>query len=120
MDEVKALSTMHAKQRSLRKVCLISFSLIIAVASVAFVVFPKELPGMLMQLMMVIVMGAVFGLVFLDRVSFMINKKMYKKDILHDYLFTHSHPEDIRRDIDLVQELIVSRREAAQELRRGR
>ena len=87
MDEVKALNAMHAKQRSLRLLCLISFSAIIAVASVAFVVFPKELPGLLMQVMMVVVMGSVFGLVFLDRVSFTINKKMYKKDILHDYLF---------------------------------
>jgi len=117
MDEVSALKAMHRKQRKLRRLCLAVFIAIIAVASVLFVVFPKDIPGVLMQLMMVVVMGAVFGLVFLDRVSFVLNKKMYKKDILHDYLFTHSHPEDIRRDIELVQELIVSRREAAQEMK---
>lgn len=117
MDEVSALKAIHSKQRKLRRICLAVFSLIVAFATVLFVVFPKEIPGVLMQMMMVLVMGAVFGLVFLDRVSFVLNKKMYKKDILHDYLFTHSQPEDIRRDIDLVQELIVSRREAAQEMK---
>lgn len=120
MDEAKALQMMHAKQRFFRKMSLIIFSAIIAFASVAFVVFPKEIPGLLMQMMMILVMGSVFGLVFLDRVSFILNKKTYKKDILHDYLFTHSQPEDIRRDIELVQELIVSRRQAAQEMKRGR
>ena len=120
MDEVSALTAMHSKQRSYRIMSLILFVLTIVIASVAFIVFPKQLPGMLMQVLMVTVMGAVFGLVFLDRVSFMINKKTYKKDILHDYLFTHSHPEDIHRDMELVQELIVSRREAAQEMKRGR
>lgn len=117
MDEVTALKAMHKKQRKLRIISLTVFSLIVSVASVLFVVFPKDLPGALTQLMMVVVMGSVFGLVFLDRVSFVLNRKMYKKDILHDYLFTHSQPEDIRRDIELVQELIVSRREAAQEMK---
>lgn len=119
MDEISALKAMHDKQRILRKLSLALFIVIIAFASVTFVVFPKDLPGVLMQLIMVLVMGAVFGLVFLDRVSFTINKKLYKKDILHDYLFMHSQPEDIHKDIELVQELIVSRRQAAQEMKRG-
>ncbi len=120
MDEASALKAIHSKQRKLRVMSLITFLVIIAVVTVVFVVFPKDIPGVLMQMIMVVVMGAVFGLVFLDRVSFTLNKKTYKKDILHDYLFTHSQPDDIRRDLDLVQELIVSRRKAAQEMKGGR
>ncbi|MDH3327164.1 MAG: hypothetical protein OEM38_10660 [Gammaproteobacteria bacterium] len=119
MNEITALKAMHGRQRSLRKACLTVFVSVVFLASIVFVVFPKELPGVLMQIFMVIVMACVFGLVFLDRVSFTINKKLYKKDILHDYLFTHSIPEDIHKDIELVQELIVSRRQAAQETKRG-
>jgi len=119
MDEISALKAMHAKQHTFRKVSFFVFIIIIGLASVGFVVFPKVIPGVIMQLMMVVVMGAVFGLVFLDRVSFVLNKKTYKKDILHNYLFTHSHPEDMRKDVELVQALIASRRQAAKEMRRG-
>jgi len=119
MDELSALKAMHKKQRSYRVMSLIAFIIIIIFSSVVFVVFPKVVPGMLMQVIMVTVMGAVFGLVFLDRVSFTINKKLYKKDILHDYLFTHSKPEDIHKDVELVQELVSTRRLAAQEMKRG-
>jgi len=119
MNEITALKAMHKKQRIYRKASIALFVVIIGVASVGFIVFPKVLPGMLMQMMMVLVMGAVFGLVFLDRVSFTLNKRIYKKDILHDYLFTHSKPEDIHKDIELVQELVVTRRQAAQEMKRG-
>jgi len=118
MNENLAVSAMHKKQYQFRKLSIVIFIIIIILSSILFIVFPKALPGFLSQIVMLIVMGAVFGLVFLDRISFIINRKTYKKDILHDYLFTHSKPEDIHKDTDLVVELIANRRQAAQELKR--
>ena len=119
MDEKAALEAMHAKQSKIRKTSMMVLILIIALSSVVFVVFPKTLPGMLVQVIMIAAMASVFGLVFLDRVSFTINKKTYRKDILHDYLFTHSKPEDMHKDVELIQEQVVARRKAAQEQKRG-
>lgn len=103
----------------IRRISFVVSITFLAITSFLFVVFPKIIPGAIMQLMMLLVMGLVFALVFLDRVSFVINKKLYRKDILHDYLFTHSKPEDIHSDLELVQELVASRRQAALDFKRS-
>jgi len=120
VDEKSALVAIHKKQKDIRLTSTILFSIIVAVSSVLFIVYPKALPGVVMQIIMLFAMSSIFGLLFLDRVSYTINKKLYKKDILHDYLFKHSKPDDMHKEVELVQELVVTRRQAAKEMKRGR
>ena len=115
LDELVAIKAIHAEQKRKRLLCGVSFVTLIVIASLVLVAMPKVLPGLLYQLLMIISMACVFGLFFLDRISFMLTKKFYQKDILHKYLFEHSRPDDIHKDPELVVDLISRRRKAAQE-----
>jgi len=117
IDELSALKTLHTDQKKWRIVSLVSFIFIIVVSSFIFIVIPKVLPGLLFQVVMILAMGSVFGLVFLDRVSFVLNKKFAKKDIVNKYLLQNSKPEDIHQDAELIFELVKNRRAANQEMK---
>lgn len=110
VDELQALETIHQAQKKWRRFFQISFIAIIIVSSVLFVVIPKSLPPMIMQLVMVLSMASVFGLFFLDRISHLINKKKFKQDIVHKYLFKHLKPDDVHKDSELVLEMVTERR----------
>ena len=118
VDEIAALRVLHADQKKWRRISLATFLVTIAISSFIFIVTPKLLPGLLFQLVMVLSMGSVFGLVFLDRVSFILNKKFAKKDILNKYLLQNSKPEDMHQDVELILELIKDRRAANQEMKK--
>ena len=118
VNEIETLRTLHADQKKWRLVSLISFIVIIAISSFIFIVIPKSLPGLLFQVVMILSMGSVFGLVFLDRVSFILNKRFSKKDIVNKYLFQNSKPEDIHQDVELVLDLVKERRAANQEFKK--
>ena len=53
-------------------------------------------------------------MVFLDRISYQLNKKFFKQDVLHEYLLKHSKPEDVHKDADIIVELIKDRRVVSQ------
>jgi len=118
IDELAALRILHAEQKKWRRVSTISFILIIAVSSFIFIVIPKTIPGLLFQVIMILSMVSVFGLVFLDRVSFILNKKFAKKDIVNKYLLQNSKPEDMHQDVEFILELVRDRRAANQDLKK--
>jgi len=118
IDELAALKILHAEQKKWRRVSTISFIVIIAVSSFIFIVVPKAIPGLLFQIIMLLSMGSVFGLVFLDRVSFILNKKFAKKDIVNKYLLQNSKPEDMHQDVEFILELVRDRRAANQDLKK--
>lgn len=115
MDELHAIKSMHNEQKRWRLASMLSFVAILVVSSFIFVVVPREFSGIFIQALMILSMISIVGLVFLDRVSFQLNKKFFKQDIMHEYLFKHSKPEDIHKDADIVVELIKDRRAASQE-----
>ncbi len=117
LDELGALKTIRQGQRKWRRLLQILFLLIIALTSVLFVVFPQVLPSMLMQLIMLCSMASVFGLFFLDRLSFYLNRFMFKQDIVHKYLFQHLKPDDVHKDAELVMELVGKRRQDSKAMR---
>ena len=105
---------MYQSQKRWRLISLLSFIIIIVASTVVFVVFPRSVSGYFVQFLMILSMLSIMGLVFLDRVSFQINKKFFKQDILVEYLFKHSKPEDMHKDPDIMVELIKTRRAAEQ------
>ena len=114
MDELDAIKSMHKEKRRWRLASMLSFIVILIVSSFIFVVIPREFSGIFIQVLMILSMLSIGGLVFLDRVSFQLNKKFFKQGIMHEYLFTHSKPEDIHKDADIVVELVRDRRAATQ------
>jgi len=115
MDELSAIKSMHKEQKRWRLASMLSFVVILIVSTFIFVVVPREFSGIFIQGLMILSMISIMGLVFLDRVSFQLNKKFFKQDIMHEYLFKHSKPEDIHKDADIVTELLKDRRAASQE-----
>lgn len=118
MNELALLKDMHESQRKWRKTSLFSFIATVLIASFILIVLGKEVSGILVQIVMILGMLSVAGLVFLDVVSFVLNKKFFKQDVIHEYLFKHSKAEDINEDVDIVMELINDRRAAAQSRKR--
>lgn len=118
MDELSAIKSMHKEQKRWRIASLLSFITMIVVSSFVFIVLSREVSGVFVQVLMILSMLSIVGLVFLDRVSFQLNKKFFKQDIFLQYLFKHSKPEDIHKDADIVVELIKDRRAAEQEKKR--
>ena len=114
MDELKVLTSIHKEQKRWRLVSLLSFIAIVIASSFVFIVLSREVSGILVQVLMILSMFSIIGLVFLDRVSFQLNKKFYKKDTMCEYLFKHSKPEDMHEDTDIIVELVKDRRAAAQ------
>ena len=114
MDELKALQAIHKEQKRWRLVSLLSFVVIIAASSFVFIVLSREVSGILIQVLMILSMLSIIGLVFLDRVSFQLNKKFFKQNIMCEYLFKHSKPEDMHEDADIIIELVKDRRSASQ------
>ena len=114
MDELSALTSIHKKQKRWRLVSLLSFIAVVVASSFVFIVLSREVPGVLVQILMILCMFSIIGLVFLDRVSFQLNKKFYKKDIMCEYLFKHSKPEDMHEETDIIVELVKDRRAVSQ------
>ena len=117
IDELSALKTIRNTQSKWRRSLRLAFVITIIFSSILFVVFPKVLPGLVMQLVMLLSMGSVFGLFFLDRISHFLAKKYLKQDIIHKYLFQHLKPEDLHKDEDLVLELVAKRRDDSRQLK---
>lgn len=118
MDELSALKAMHKDQKRWRMMSMLTFIVLIILSTIVFVVFPRAVSGIFIQFLMIVSMLAIIGLVFLDRVSFQLNKKFFKQDITHEYLFKHSKPEDVHKDADVIVELIKDRRAASQRKKR--
>ncbi|HFE39039.1 MAG TPA: hypothetical protein ENK06_11585 [Gammaproteobacteria bacterium] len=114
MDELELIKEMHESQRNWRRKVMLSFIAILIISTFTFVVVGRNVSGLLTQMLMILSMLSITGLVFLDFISFMLNKKFFRQDIMREYLFTHSKPEDIHKDSDVVVELIKDRRAAAQ------
>ena len=106
---------MHKEQKRWRLYSLLSFVVILIISTFIFIVIPRVFSGIFIQMLMILSMLSIIGLVFLDRVSFQLNKKFFKQDMMHEYLFTHSKPEDIHKDADIVVELVKDRRAANQQ-----
>lgn len=119
MNELDVLKKMHVSQRQWRMASLLSFIAIIAISSFILVVLARDISGVFVQIIMILSMISVAGVVFLDVVSFVLNKKFFKQDIVHAYLFKHSKSSDFKEDADIIIELIKDRRAAAQEQKRG-
>lgn len=117
VDELSAVEAIKKKQKTYRQLFKVSFIVAIVFSSILFVVFPKLLPPILMQLIMLLSMGSVFGLFFLDRISYLLNKKFFKQDIVHKYIFQHLKPDDVHKDSDLVVDMINQRRKNSKEMR---
>ena len=115
MDELNAIKSMHKEQKRWRLYSLLSFVVILVISTFIFVVIPRTFSGIFIQMLMILCMLSIIGLVFLDRVSFQLNKKFFKQNVMHEYLFTHSKPEDIHKDADIVVELVKDRRAANQQ-----
>ncbi len=110
LDELSAIKELHTQQRRWRKTCFISLISIVIVASVVFIMFTPVLHSWLLQLMMVISMFSIAGLMFLDWLSFQVNKRKFPKEIIHNYVLEHSKPEDIHQSADLILNLVQERR----------
>lgn len=115
MDELVVIKEMHKSQRQWRLATQLSFIAIVLISSFILVVLGREVSGILIQLVMLLSMVSIAGLVFLDFISFMLNKKFFKQDIIHEYLFKHAKHEDFNKDPEIVVELIKDRRAASQE-----
>ena len=118
MDEISVIKEMHQSQKRWRRMAQLIFITIAVLFSVIFIVMGRNISGAVTQILMIISMLSIGGLVFLDVVSFLLNKKFFRKDILGEYLFKHSKPEDMHKAEDIVVELIKDRREACQEQKR--
>jgi len=108
---------MQATQKMWRRTMQISFIAIIVITTSLFVAFPYLLPGALMQLIMLLSMGSLFSLFFLDRLSFMLSKRKFTQDVMHQYFFKNLKPDDVHRDAELVVELVSKRRRDGKSLR---
>lgn len=117
LDQLSAIKFLHESQRRWKRTCLIGFIVVIAINSSLFVIVPKDLSGLLYQFLLIVSMLAVFGLVFLDTISFFINKQLNKKDVFYKNLLQHSKADDIHKDIELIEKLIKDRRIASQEFK---
>ncbi len=115
MDELVVIKEMHKSQRQWRLATQLSFIAIVLISSFILVVLGREVSGVLIQLVMLLSMVSIAGLIFLDFISFMLNKKFFKQDIMHEYLFKHAKPEDFNKVPEIVVELIKDRRAACQE-----
>ncbi len=120
LDELSAIKELHVQQRRWRKRCFIGFISTVLISSVVFILFTTMLHSFILQLVMVISMFAIFGLIFLDWFSFQINKKYFSKEMMHDYVLEHSHPEDIHKDAELTLSLIHDRRQESQRLKKNK
>lgn len=116
-DELSAIKELHIQQRRWRKRCFISLLSIVIILSVVFIMFAPMLHGLLMQLMMVISMFSIAGLIFLDWLSFQVNKRKFPKEIVHNYVLEHSKPEDIHQNSELVLSLVQERRKENKHLK---
>jgi len=114
MDDLDALSDLHNSQKKWRLVSKLCFVFIVLISTLVFVIYPRDVSGFLIQILMILSMLSIIGLVFLDRVSYQLNKKFFKQDLLHEYLLKHSKPEDIHKDTDIIVELIKDRRSVSQ------
>jgi hypothetical protein len=115
VDDLASIKAMHNEQKRWRLLSLLTFIAVLIVSSFVFIVLPRDVSGLFVQVLMILSMLSIIGLVFLDRVSFQLNKKFFKQNVIHEYLFKHSKPEDIHKDADIVVELIKDRRAASQE-----
>ena len=120
MDELKSIIAIHKEQKRWRLMSLISFIIIIIASSFVFVIFSREVSGVLVQVLMILTMFSIMGLVFLDRVSYQLNKKFYKQNITSEYLFKHLKPEDMYTDSDILVELIKDRHVASMKKKFGK
>lgn len=118
MNELEAVQAIQGSQKKWRRLMKFSFIIVVVFATTLFVVSPKILPSTFMQMILLISMGSLFALFFLDRISFILVKQLFKKDILHKYLFQHLKPEDVHRDVELLVEMIGKRRRDTKEFRR--
>lgn len=116
-SELEAMQDIQVAQKKWRHRMKILFLTIVVSSSVLFVVFPTVLPGMLMQLILLLSMVGLFGLFFLDRISHLLNKKYFEQDIVHKYFFQHLKPDDVHKDADLVVALISKRRQHSKSVR---
>lgn len=114
MDELQAIKNIHAQQRRWKSKIRIIFLVTIVVASIILIVLPRTFSAIFFQFVMLLSMASIFGMFFLNFISFQVNKRFFKKDVLHDYLFKHSKSDDIEKDPELIEELIRDRRLAAQ------
>lgn len=117
VDELNAVQSIQQSQKKWRRSFQTIFVLIALLSPVMFVVFPKDVPGLLMQVVMLLSMVSVFGLFFLDRISHLLNKKYFKQEIVHKYIFQHLKPDDIHKDAELVVDLIGKRRKDGKAMR---
>lgn len=115
MDELTTLESIYKSQKRWKMISMLVFVVIIAISSVVFIVLSRAIPGIVIQVLMILCMFSIVGLVFLDRVSYQLNKKFFEKSVLHDNLFKHSKPEDMYTDADIMVELIKSRRASEKE-----
>jgi len=109
-DELSVIKELHTQQRRWRKRCFISLLSIVIILSIVFIMFAPMLHSWLMQLMMVISMFSIGGLMFLDWLSFQVNKRKFPKEIIHNYVLEHSKPEDIHQNAELTLDLVQERR----------
>jgi len=110
LDELSAIKELHTQQRRWRKTCFISLISIVILSSAVFIMFGPALHNLLLQLMMVISMFSIAGLIFLDWMSFQVNKRKFPKEIIHGYVLEHSKPEDIHQSAELILNLVQERR----------
>ncbi len=117
IDELTALNNILTSQRKWRTRFGMVFIVIILTSTVFFVVFPKTLPPMLMQVVLLLTMASVFGLFFLNVISHLINKRQFQHDVVDKYLYQFLKADDVRRDSELVLELLSTRRKNSEATR---